>query len=98
MKKDKIDKKKEWVLDMMESFEIPKETVLDVPIISLVGNREIVIENFISIIEYGESAIRLKTQCGEFAIEGKNLEARSMDSEHIQIKGQIQTLSFGSRG
>lgn len=98
MKKEKVDKKKEWVLDIMESFEIPKETLLDVPIISLVGNREIVIENFMSIIEYGETVIRLKTQCGEFAIEGKNLEARSMDSEHIQIKGTIHTLSFGSKG
>ena len=98
MKKEKSDKKKEWILDMMESFEIPKETVLDVPIISLVGDREIVIENFISIVEYGDEVIRLKTQCGEFTIEGKNLEARSMDSEHIQIKGKIQALSFGSRG
>ena len=98
MKKEKSDKKKEWILDMMESFEIPKETVLDVPIISLVGDREIVIENFISIVEYGDEVIRLKTQCGEFTIEGKNLDARSMDSEHIQIKGKIQALSFGNRG
>lgn len=94
MKKGKKDKKKEWVLGMMDNFEIPKETVLDVPIISLVGNREIVIENFLNIIEYDDVVIRLKTQCGELAIGGKNLEAKSMDSEHIQINGLIQTVEF----
>ena len=98
MKKVKKDKKKEWVLGMMETFEIPKETMLNVPLISLVGNREIVIENFLSIIEYGDSVIRLKTQCGELAIEGENLEARSMDSERIQINGLIQTVNFQDRG
>lgn len=98
MKKVKKDKKKEWFLDMMEGFEIPKETLLDVPIISLLGNREIVIENFLSIIEYGDSVIRLKTQCGEVAIWGENLEARRMDSEHIQINGLIQSVNFQDKG
>ena len=98
MKKEKSDKKKEWILDMIENFEVPKETVLDVPIISLIGNREIVIENFISIVEYGNEVIRLKTQCGELILEGEDLEARSMDSEQIQINGKIHGLSFGNRG
>ena len=97
MKKEKSDKKKEWILDMIENFEVPKETVLDVPIISLIGNREIVIENFISIVEYGNEVIRLKTQCGELILEGEDLEARSMDSEQIQINGKIYGVSFGNR-
>lgn len=97
MKKERSDKKKEWILDMIENFEIPKETVLDVPIISLVGDREIVIENFMNIIEYGNEVIRLKTQCGELILEGENLEARSMDSEQIQINGKIYGVSFGNR-
>ena len=92
------DKKKEWLLDMMETFEIPKETLLDVPIISMIGNREIVIENFISIIQYEEEIIRLKTSCGELSILGKRLEAKSMDSEQIRIKGLIEGVNYGQKG
>lgn len=98
MKKDMKDKKKEWLLDMMETFEIPKETVLDVPIISMIGNREIVIENFISIVQYEEEVIRLKTSCGELGILGKGLKAKSMDSEQIRIKGTIDCISYGQKG
>lgn len=98
MKKDMKDKKKEWFLDMMETFEMPKETLLNVPIISMVGNREIVIENFISIIQYEEEVIRLKTSCGELGIWGKGLKAKSMDSEQIHIKGTINDVSYGPRG
>lgn len=98
MKKDMKDKKKEWVLGVMNSLEVPQETVLDIPIISFIGNREIAIENFISIVQYEEDIIRLNTTCGELAIEGKNLEAKSMDSEQIHIKGKIQSVSYGQKG
>lgn len=92
------DKKKEWVLGVMDTLEVPQETILDIPIISFIGNREIAIENFISIVEYDEDIIRLKTTCGELAIVGKHLEAKSMDSEQIQIKGQIQSVGYDQKG
>ena len=75
-------------------FDIPKETVYDVPYITLVGNKEIEIENFMSILAYEEEMICLKTQCGELRIEGTHLEARHMDSESMRIKGNIQNIAF----
>ena len=79
---------------MASGLDIPQETILDVPYITLIGNKEIQIENFISILTYGENIISLKTQCGVLSIEGKELIARNMDSESIRIKGAIENIGF----
>ncbi|MGL4344691.1 MAG: sporulation protein YqfC [Cellulosilyticaceae bacterium] len=82
-------------LDKVTSlFEIPKETVLDVPIIHMIGKKEISIENFDGIIEYGDKTIRLKTNDGILSIRGETLQAKSMTSEVIKIKGNIESISF----
>ena len=75
-------------------LDITQETILDLPYITLIGNKEIQIENFISILAYEEQLISLKTQCGILTIEGKELLARNMDSESIRIKGMIENIGF----
>ncbi len=79
---------------LIDHFDVPKETLLDIPIIKLEGNRDINVENFEGIAEYGESCIKLRTQCGLIAIEGKQLCAKSMNNEMIKIKGYIQRVTF----
>lgn len=79
---------------IIENLEIPKETILNIPIISLIGNKDLVIENFNNILEYGEKVIRLNTKSGVLAIQGEKLEAKSMTNESIKIKGYIESISF----
>lgn len=79
---------------LIETIDVPKEATTNIPIITLLGNKDITIENFDGIIEYGPSLIRLSTRCGTLAIEGENLEARSMTSENIKIIGQIKAVAF----
>ncbi|MGL4736746.1 MAG: YabP/YqfC family sporulation protein [Cellulosilyticaceae bacterium] len=82
-------------LDKVTSlFDIPKETVIDVPIIHMIGMRDLSIENFLGIVEYGEQTIRLNTKDGILCICGKKLQAKSMTAETIKIKGCIESISF----
>ena len=84
----------DWVEKVTDGLEITQDTVLDIPIISLLGKKELCVENFEGILHYGEAIIQLKTQIGILTIKGKKLLAKSMTNEKITIRGGIESLSF----
>lgn len=77
-----------------KNLDIPTELISNVPVIKLTGNKEINIENFISLVEYTPQKIRLNTRCGLLIIDGVALEAKRMTAEHILIKGTILQVAF----
>lgn len=75
-------------------LEIPKEVILDIPIVTITGNRDLCIENFLGIVEYSNECIKINTQCGVLTILGTELEAKSMTYEIITIQGNIISMSY----
>lgn len=87
--------KKENIREQLtEALDLPKEVVINLPVITLTGNKEINIENFSGLLEYTSQKIRLNTRSGIVVIDGINLEARNMTAEKICIKGNILHVSF----
>ena len=58
---------------LAETSEIPKDMLLGLPLLTILGELELVIENYSSIIEYTESVIRIRTKTGQIHIQGLNL-------------------------
>ena len=81
-KKDKPNLKKE----LSAAFEIPGEVVLNMPLISLKGREEAVVENYSGIIEYSTEKIRLNTTAGIFK--------KCLDCDNIIITGKIDSTEF----
>jgi sporulation protein YqfC len=77
-----------------EAFDIPKEVIIDLPVIMLTGNKEISVENFSGLIEYTRQKIRLNTKSGILVIDGIELEAKNMTAERICVKGNILHITF----
>lgn len=75
-------------------LELPKEIVLNLPLITLTGNEELYIENYKGIIEYTEGKIRLNTACGILKIEGRNLFLREITAENIAVTGTLTKLEY----
>jgi sporulation protein YqfC len=75
-------------------LELPKEIVLDLPVITITGNDEITIENYKGIVEYTVECVRLKTKIGVIKIEGKKISLKQMTSECICITGIILKLEY----
>ena len=76
------------------NFDIPQEVMSNVPVIRLIGNKEISVENFTGLVEYTEQKIRLSTQSGMLVIDGIKLRAKSMTAEQIIIRGTILQVAF----
>ncbi|WP_353894352.1 sporulation protein YqfC [Proteinivorax hydrogeniformans] len=79
-----------------EFFDIPKDILLDMPRIILIGTMQVYIENHRGIIEYQENLIRVSVNRGELHIIGENLMLKNIFSEDIFIDGEIESIQFKS--
>lgn len=75
-------------------LEVPKEVVIDLPLISMMGNEEITIENYKGVIEYSEEKIRINTAKGVVKVEGKSMVLKEITDDEIQILGNVVKIEF----
>lgn len=73
-------------------FELPRDLVLNLPRITIIGNEQLVVENHRGIIEYTLQQVRISTSLGEVRIEGENLTLRNIFPEEIAVEGKIREI------
>lgn len=94
-KNKKEDEKKQGFGERLtEIFELPKEIVLNFPKMTLMGNRNLIIENYKGIIEYERNKIRINTAIGILRITGEFLTIKEITSEDVMVEGEIRGLEF----
>ncbi len=74
--------------------ELPKEVILNLPLIAITGNKSLTIENYKGILEYDEEAIRISTASGIIKVTGRKLILNEINTEAIQITGFILSVEF----
>ncbi len=76
------------------TFDLPKEVIMDIPKVTLIGNKEISIENHKGVIQYTNEKIRISITGGELIISGEGLIINSIIPEEVIIYGEISQISF----
>lgn len=87
-------KKQKLSKTVADAFDLPREVIMDIPKISMVGNQQITIENHRGIIQYSDEKMRICITGGELIILGKNLIVDSIVPEEIKIYGKINNVMF----
>lgn len=77
-----------------EMLDLPKEIVLNIPKVTIVGNKDMMIENYKGVMEYEDTRIRVNTGTGVVKVTGARLLIREITSEDIIISGDIHGLEF----
>lgn len=80
---------------LTDSLKLPRDMVLGEFKLSMTGNRELFIENYRGIAEYGENAILLQTKGDILKITGKHLTIEYYTNEDMKISGIIANIQFG---
>lgn len=75
-------------------INLTDELMLNIPIISITGNTEFIIENYKGIVLYSENKIKINTTIGVVSVIGDDLELSKVASEKIKITGKISDVSF----
>ena len=87
----KIEKSREIIA---ETFDLPKDIVLNVPKITIIGNDEITIENNKGIILFYRNVIKVNTKVKAINIEGENFEILYIGDSTITISGKFKSISY----
>ncbi len=77
-----------------EAMELPKESILNLPLITILGREELFIENYKGIIEYSDETVRISTRIGVLKIEGRGLFLKSILPESITLMGTFTAVQY----
>jgi sporulation protein YqfC len=90
-----MEKRREVFNRVMADFlEIPKDLVMDVPKLTMVGRNELYIENHRGIIEYRVDMLRINLSRGFIEIQGDKLEIKTLMPEELFVIGDVQAVIF----
>lgn len=77
---------------------MPKDVILGVPIISVIGQNEANIENYRGILEYTDKLIRIQTKLGKIHVTGRGLAIEHYNNDEMKITGHITIIEFHEGG
>jgi sporulation protein YqfC len=80
--------------EITAALALPKEIVLNLPLISMYGNEELKLENYKGVVEYTNELIRIATSIGILKIEGRGLLLKQVTTEKISVNGVIVKIEF----
>lgn len=81
-------------INLSEALELPLDITLDLPKISIIGNKEVSIVNHKGIIEYTNTMVRINSKIGILKIIGYDLEIKNILMEEILITGFIEKIEI----
>lgn len=79
---------------LSELSELPKDVVLGIPMLTMIGQMELHIENYRGIIEYTDCLIRVHTKDGQIRICGKNLKVDYYTNDEMKVTGHIVSIEY----
>lgn len=81
-----------------DAMHVPKDAAMDIPRVSVCGDREIYIENHKGLAEYGDTVIRIKMKNGEIRVLGRDLKIIVMKYNNIVINGEFKAVEYEKNG
>ncbi|HLS36233.1 MAG TPA: sporulation protein YqfC [Bacillota bacterium] len=76
----------------------PKDLLLNLPKITLIGNEQIYIENHDGLISYQSHELIIQTQIGNLKITGSSLSIQELLPSELLMEGEVEEISYVNRG
>lgn len=87
----KLQRVKKWI---EKKVDLPPDTFVDLPRITMVGQIHIYIENHRGLLQFSESEIRVLLKQGQLLIKGNELVIRALLPEEMLLEGTITQVLF----
>ena len=87
-------RQKAFLHSVAERLDIPQDIILDLPRLTMLGNKQLLIENHKGIIEYTASLVRIKLSQGVIFVHGDSLLLGNLQAEQILVEGSIREIKY----
>ncbi len=94
MKQKQMEQKFSRMEAVSEKMKLSSNILAGAPIITVIGQTELSIENYKGIIEYTGDLLRIQTKTGRIHIEGKNLVIRCYSEDAMKVSGFISLIQY----
>lgn len=78
----------------MESLQIPRDLAFQESIITLTGEKEILLENYRGILEYTQNHLLVLTRHCRIRIQGEHLEVLYYTNDEMKVSGRITGIFY----
>ncbi|AFM42869.1 YabP family protein [Desulfosporosinus acidiphilus SJ4] len=75
-------------------LDFPPDVAGEGPKITITGRSEVLVENYLSIINFSKEEIRIETAQGELFLSGKGLVLKTILATELRIEGELDALRF----
>ncbi len=89
--------KKSILENVAEISGIPKDYIMDLPRITMLGGKEVQVENYKGLVEYTSETVRLACNNKQLVISGQRLRITRICEQMIFIMGNISNISICSK-
>ena len=80
-----------------EITEIPKDYIMNLPRITILGTREVYVDNYKGLLEYSHELIRLATTNKIIIIKGTGLIITRIVEDAVFVGGNIISVEFSTK-
>ncbi|WP_163101901.1 sporulation protein YqfC [Peribacillus alkalitolerans] len=77
-----------------KSIDLPKDVMMDLPRITMIGQIHIYIENHRGLLAFSDKEIRLLLKQGQLLVKGNGFVIRTILPEEILLEGKIESVLF----
>lgn len=82
---------------MARAVDLSTEPTPGKPLVEIVGDQSVLIENHCGVISYSTQCIRVKTKQGCICISGSGLVLKRLSREQLKISGTIINVELHGR-
>ena len=90
--------KKNLKTRITDASGMPKDVVLGVPLVTIIGQDEVCVENYRGILEYTDKLIRVQTKLGKIHVLGRSLQIEYYTNDEMKIVGHITQIELQEGG
>lgn len=80
--------------ELINAIDFPKDALLNLPKIMLIGKTHLTVENHRGIVEYLPERVRINSTVGIIRVIGENMVINSIMTEVITITGEIKSVEI----
>lgn len=79
---------------MARFFELPEEILLDLPKVTVLGDRQVLVENHRGLVGFHPERVMVETTRGRLTVKGEGLQVGAVDRETVILTGVIRSVAW----